>query len=69
MVMQSLSERPALVGRVLLLIAWFDREDRDDHSTVPVIQRLKRQRQARVPVALAGYRLFTQGAGAVSARL
>ena len=39
MVMQSLSERPALVGRVLLLIAWFDREDRDDHSTVPVIQR------------------------------
>ena len=40
MVMQSLSERPALVGRVQLLIALFDSEDRDDLSTVPVILRL-----------------------------
>ena len=38
--MQSLSERPALVGKVQLLIALFDSEDRDDLSTVPVILRL-----------------------------
>ena len=69
MVMQSLSERPALVGRVQLLIALFDREDRDDHSTVPVILRLNDNGKPEFlsPARATGSSL--QGAGAVSARL
>ena len=53
-VMQSLSERPALVGRVKWLIACFDRVLLDDSHYASRHLAAERQRHGRVPIALAG---------------